>query len=568
MKNLKFQIIAFIALIVFSCEHVQTEVEQQPTLPAMKSSTLADMLELDVDIFVTTCSDLADFTGDQQLDDLPGPDGEITLREAITAANNTEGPNVIGFKIPCSDPGFDGVVFTIRPQSSYMIMLLDDGTTINGSSQTLFTGDTNPRGPEIVINGEDVDDGPGIELYNSDDHIIKGLVINNFPNAGIQSITDHVGPSPGAHNNIIADCYIGTDPVGSIGQANGWEGIVLEGSNNQVYNNLVSGNWMGISIYHGSNNSIYDCKIGTDRTGAYAIKNEWGLVISGQANNAYNNLVSGNWIGISTDGDDHHVYDCRVGTNLNGTAPLKNTGFGMLIGGSDEVIEGNLVSGNGDNGIVLTSDGAAIINNTIGTDFTGNEPIPNGTNGGGTGVSVAENSINNLVRGNLIAFNLEAGVAVTQTAMNNTISQNSIFSNKRLGIDLGVPYHGDGVTPNDPGDVDDGPNGLMNYPVLTSAMSAPGVLLVHGRIDAQDPRMVTIEFFANALGDPGGDLSGYGEGATYLGSKRPNVQGKFVATLPPVAEGTLITATATDADGNTSEFSMNIPAKVPPPSFQ
>jgi len=59
---------------------------------------------------------------------------------------------------------------------------------------------------------------------------------------------------------------------------------------------------------------------------------------------------------------------------------------------------------------------------------------------------------------------------------------------------------------------------------------------------------------------PGGDPSGYGEGAVFLGKIRPNKQGRFSTVLPKVPLGTLISATATDAQGNTSEFAANIPA--------
>lgn len=100
------------------------------------------------DIIVNATTDIADFGGAQQVGDLPGPDGVVSLREAITAANNTAGSQVIGFNIPTSDSGFDGTVFTIRPLSG-LPPLSDGGTTIDGSTQ----GDTNPAGPEIVLNG-------------------------------------------------------------------------------------------------------------------------------------------------------------------------------------------------------------------------------------------------------------------------------------------------------------------------------------------------------------------------------------------------------------------------------
>lgn len=130
-----------------------------------------------------------------------------------------------------------------------------------------------------------------------------------------------------------------------------------------------------------------------------------------------------------------------------------------------------------------------------------------------------------------------------------------------LGIELAPDYsYSEGVSPNDPGDIDTGPNDLMNYPVLESALTTPGKLFVKGYIDTPNPKTVTNEYFANPVPDPGGDPSGYGEGAVYLGSKRPNAQSKFTATLPGVAAATLNTATATDAAGNTSEFALNLAA--------
>src|SRR5262249_1482087 len=73
--------------------------------------------------------------------------------------------------------------------------------------------------------------------------------------------------------------------------------------------------------------------------------------------------------------------------------------------------------------------------------------------------------------GNVIAFNGGAGVVVgtdtahgflaTQAGTGNAVLGNSIFANAGLGIDLG---NADGVTPNDPGDADTGPNNFQNFP--------------------------------------------------------------------------------------------------------
>ena len=51
-------------------------------------------------IVVTTVEDSVDFTEPQTVAQLPGPDGSISFREAVTAANNTAGPQTINFAIP------------------------------------------------------------------------------------------------------------------------------------------------------------------------------------------------------------------------------------------------------------------------------------------------------------------------------------------------------------------------------------------------------------------------------------------------------------------------------------
>ena len=79
--------------------------------------------------------------------------------------------------------------------------------------------------------------------------------------------------------------------------------------------------------------------------------------------------------------------------------------------------------------------------------------------------------------GNTIAFNGGAGIlAGFFSGLGNTFSANAIFSNAALGMDLSangaLPNGvGDGVTKNDLGDPDTGPNNLQNFPVITSATS-------------------------------------------------------------------------------------------------
>jgi hypothetical protein len=61
--------------------------------------------------------------------------GPGSLRQAIADANNHAGPDEIRFNIPSSDPGFDGSVWRIRPQTA-LPGLTDGWTAIDGSSQS------------------------------------------------------------------------------------------------------------------------------------------------------------------------------------------------------------------------------------------------------------------------------------------------------------------------------------------------------------------------------------------------------------------------------------------------
>jgi len=502
-RLLLFLAMTFILLYTFATEDQSFE----------KSSLPRVVVQTKPDIIVNTTSDLVDFDGLKQVGDLPGPDKVVSLREALIAANNTPGPQVIWFNIPTTDSGFDGKVFTIKPRRR-LTGLEDNGTTIDGTSQADFTGDTNLFGPEIVLDGSKTDgDYEGIGINRSDNHTIRGLVIHSFKCTGIQFFED---PDDFNHpNNVkIAQCYIGTDETGSIAKGNGWQGIAMNGSNHVIGgSNPEDGNLI-------SNNNLSEIGIG-----GYEIVSS-------------NTLVQGN----------------LIGSDRTGMVALGKTVGVALCNAKDCLVKGNLISGN-EIGVMVehsNAEGNRIEENLIGTDITGEVPLPNKEQG----VYFTFGSNNNIVTRNRIAFNNNCGIIVGSDSTRNTISRNLIFLNDGLGIDLGF----DGITYNDIDDVDSGANNLQNFPVLSYALATPGRLVVRGTIDTPNPETIIIEFFA---AEPGGDPSGNGEGAVFLGTVRPNKKGKFTATLRALPAGTLITATATDADGNTSEFAKNIEAKFP-----
>ena len=260
-----------------------------------------------------------------------------------------------------------------------------------------------------------------------------------------------------------------------------------------------------------------------------------------------------------------------VGPNPAGTAALPNSIQGILLQGGTATIggpgsgEGNVVSGNSGNGVRL-------LNPSAGTTVRGNRigvgPVTADMGNGGSGVEIFgadDVTIGGVAanEGNEIAYNA-LGIRVEFTlsgGTGNAIRQNSIHDNDGLGIDLG----GDGVTPNDvsvPVDGDSGANDLLNFPGIDSATFSESTLSVDGHLDvtgAIDPPVpqYTIELFAS----PTCDSSLHGEGATYLGSVTVSPDGgnypwSFgLGSTSLVGVGDVVTATTTDASGNTSEFS-------------
>jgi hypothetical protein len=140
---------------------------------------------------------------------------------------------------------------------------------------------------------------------------------------------------------------------------------------------------------------------------------------------------------------------------------------------------------------------------------------------------------------------------VDNASINNTISANSIYDNEYLGIDIFPP----GVNANDAGDADSGPNGLMNFPVISTTGHdlTWGSTFITGTLSTQNPQNATIELFKAAP-----DLFfNHGEGKTYLGSATPDNAGNWAAIVSGLITDDEVTATATDATGNTSEFALN-----------
>ena len=161
------------------------------------------------------------------------------------------------------------------------------------------------------------------------------------------------------------------------------------------------------------------------------------------------NRFEGHGIVITGPGRNVVTYNF-IGTGASGLAALANGGSGVRIAGSaTNQIFGNVLAGNGGAGLRLEAgaDGNSVASNLIGVGADGTTSLANGD----SGIYVLGGSGNVIDQGNVIAHNNANGVQVS-TGLHNMIRNNTIQANGLLGIELGS----DGVTPNDPGDLDTG----------------------------------------------------------------------------------------------------------------
>jgi CSLREA domain-containing protein len=266
------------------------------------------------------------------------------------------------------------------------------------------------------------------------------------------------------------------------------------------------------------------------------------------------NTVTGNVIGMNATltqaaGNRDGVYIFNSATNI--------------VGGISEA-DRNIIAGNTDDGVNFEGPGAA--NNFVQGNSLGYKNASGSTFGnGGDGIKISNASGQNEIWNNIIAYNAGHGILGefdVNAASSNLITRNRIFSNNGLGIDL----NGDGVTANDLDDSDTGANNLQNYPVLLSASTRSSVLTLVGALNSTASATFRLEFFASPNCDP----SGSGEGQHYLGSASVNTDRngdvvlKFELNNSSAASGQWVTATATDAANNTSEFSACVQITNPP----
>ncbi len=458
---------------------------------------------------------------------------DCTLREAITAANDGDVPATIKFSIGTG-------AATISPV--FPLPAIGETTTIDGTTQPGFLAT-----PLITIDGTEMDgvsDGLVLEAPNS---AVRGIAVNHFPGIGI-----HVLNSAG---EVIAGNFVGVGASGATAAANSGDGIRVEnstdvtvGGSTAADRNVVGANGgHGIFLDSATSSTVRGNYSGIGAFGGTAIANAIdGIAVDGGSGNTIvGNVASGNTSqGISLFGVSNPTTTGNVVRgNIVGTDAFRDTGIpnggdgirvangnGNTIGGTGAG-EGNFVHANGVDGVHLIGGSQNVV---LGNSIVGN---------GGAGVGIEAKAPKNQVggtdagAGNTIDANGGAGVSVFSSG--NAILGNSIDANGGVGIDL------NGVG-----------NALQPPPLIAAVRAAPGTLSVIGKFLAPGGTYRIEYFLSNACG---------AEGVSFVGSSQAvvNAGGEIALTaqiaVPRQLPGSFLTATATSSANNTSAFSRCVP---------
>ncbi|HKP32777.1 MAG TPA: T9SS type A sorting domain-containing protein [Chitinophagaceae bacterium] len=599
--------------------------------------------------------------------------GPGSLRQAIIDANATPGVDQIVFAIPGAGPH---TIMPFAPLDQITEQVTIDGYSQSGSvagsidTRTIMINidGTNAGGTAVglTVNADDVViDGLAIHSFTSDGiYVMPGadnvFIWGNYIGTNSAGITDLGNGGHGVNFDDIAP-GVGGGTGGNNGSVVGTNG---DESLDGVEGNLISGNELdGIGGWAITNSTFAGNIIGLDRTGTVDLGNtrngilltvnatnntlgtdgdgasdeEEGNIISGNNANGISiivrsntNIIAGNTIGLD-------INEAAVGNTLNGIQII-NSSFnrvGVNSGDLGFAVEGNTISANGTNGIYISSEllffssffDADASSNIVSGNYIGTTSANAVRGNGNAGVFLnATNAFNvtssNIIgsngdgatdaaEGNWIAYNTNDGIVTNNDpdVLLNRFSRNSSYLNGQLGIDLAD----DGVSSNDDGDGDTGPNTLLNFPVITSVTvnEATGGGTFNLIVSGFARPGTLIEFYLADAGPnpnplPGGYTRSFGEGQTYLfrgleggtvdglvtdadattgtyngadegtGTGGTRTENRFSFTIPlsslaaPVTGGSRLTAIALDAlagAANTSEFSGVFSAITTPVTF-
>lgn len=490
--------------------------------------------------------------------------GAGSLRQALNDANNNWSIDVIEFNIPTTDPNYNATtgVFTINVVSGLLPYVANRVLTIDGSSQTAFTGNTNTYmfgiGGTVGTDGLSLAqvDGPEIEIVDGSagknlkyglriterDIVVKNIAVHSFGNDWFIWNNGNILAGGNANNLEVYECVLGSEahiaqaPTGDVNGGPNFQALSVD--DGKFHHNFVAySETMG----------------GFFRTGC----TDWEVYQNDFAFNATDDPIC--------DGLDVANF-CESFT-----------------------VRENIFRNNGGNGFdTYNSNGSHLVEN--------NTSINNGLSNIETNGMRIYGSYGDTIRKNVIKDNVGAGILITSAAEKHLITENSMYNNgnvlpssvpavttvkNQIAIDLiasnedhkvgTAPY----ITTNDNNDNDNGGNDLQNFPVIDAAyfdganftvkgFAQPGAKVEFFLADLYTGAIMPQgkDFLFSATEGSAADLDNttgsYGPGLVNgIDHGMENNMNRFEFTVPAPAglnSGDKITATAYLVATGTSEF--------------
>jgi hypothetical protein len=491
---------------------------------------------------------------------------------------------------------------------SSQLPLIDDpsGVIIDGFTQPGSQRNTAGVGSNAVLKIEIRGGGPsafdGFDL-RSPNSVIRGLALFDF-RVAVRML------GSAATGNVIEGSFIGTDAAGGFGQPSrviGATGVLVSfgaagnsiGLTGNGFRNVIAGNGdHGVALFDSGTNSnaVANNLIGLSLDGSARLTNHGhGVDINA---NASSNLVSGNVISGNGLSGVEISHDAGAGTTAN------NAIVGNLIGTTPDGLAGPPFARNLQYGINL--EGKPRCADTCPSDISFNRVENNFVVGSRVGILIWKGAHDNVVIANTIGLLQNGtpaetstqtlwGVLITTGAYQNRIESNTISSVARgitvraddvfpsacLATDIVCPADAEFPTfantfrsnsiddingglgidlqsKNADGDWVEGPN-VPPSPLVNAGILLPVI------VDARSSQIVvdtcagcTVEVFSTSVPRCVDCWDRFGRGKIPLGTTVANESGRVRLVSNAAAAGTFVTATTTDAAGNTSEFSRRV----------
>jgi len=478
----------------------------------------------------------ADFTVTSTADSGPG-----TLRQAILDAD-------------ANGSGQDNIYFNITAYPAMIIL----NTSLTVNTPVVIDGYSQPGAVEAPINSRQLIIGLNFNGFNSGSSATDGLIITTG-NITIRGIAIYR-----ANRGIVINGTAGTGGAVriqgcTIGLSETNQTSIEDPNTGEFFGTRNTGN--GVEFLQTSSGfAIPRVFLGVDGDGTNDA-NEGNLISNNGGDGVFlqvsdYNVIAGNFIGTTATGaQPTYTGTNNTGITLNGNYTgdgAANNRIGTNGDGVSDNVEGNLISGNRFNGIVLQSRGSnnVIAGNTIGLSLSGGANA-NGRIGGsptvtptfltqGNGILLNNVSGNTIgvtpgtgvaAQRNYISANLYNGITLYSTVaggngevQNNTIMGNSIGvnsanadrGNQNWGIFLSNSAAGFTVNSNFIGSNDDGTGDALEGNIIAYNQRDGIGLLENVANTVYDNRISRNSMFGNQR--PGAGTQGFGLGINLMTS--------------------------------------------------